>query len=594
MYKAVSGIFSIVFLLLFLCPSLQTSALAVSGGGNLGQIGEQKTVRSALVIGNAAYKTAPLKNAVNDAMDIAKALEKSGFLVNLLTNSNQREMEDAIRNFGKGLRTGGVGLFYFAGHGIQYQNRNYLIPVDAQIDDEADVKYETVDASLVLSKMEVAKNDLNIVILDACRNNPFSRSFRSTAKGLSQMDAPTGSLIAYATSPGSVAADGRGRNGIYTKHLLHYMEESGLTINQMFMKVRRAVLEETGEKQTPWESSSLTGNFYFRTKYSAERGAVDNAPQPNKNALQNDFKKEIPAFLQLDTIEIEGTENVGNTISLKWKSSFKAILIPKAPLYIFDRKIRKVTFVTLKNPQSTRVEVYGTIYSTKHQGKWKHSFDIDNGDFDTLGKPIESFNGKKVLIVGSKKEDAFNIIEGQYSASIQIPEMKSANFVYLKESKTKLNLGFTIRCNQFYHNNGENFANITISEKGHKIFDRDVGPWTPLVYKKFTIYLATYTGLDGFSIQLKNQKTDTSISRIISFQKQFFWEEEGVTYGVVNAENTGNVTTKVKIYFTDKTDKRTLFWMPLAQDLFAQQEVGNYIVKVKQPYSIGLVFAFDE
>jgi len=220
--------------------------------------------RIALVIGNGAYKEGILKNPVNDAADMAATLKDSGFYVSVLENGNQRQMEDAIRSFGDRLRDqGGVGLFYYAGHGIQYQGSNYLIPVGARISSESDVKYEAVDAGRVLGKMEDAGNGLNIVILDACRNNPFARSFRSAEQGLARMDAPTGSIIAYATSPGSVAADGTGRNGLYTGFLLKYLQQPGLTIEQMFKKVRQAVLRQTGSKQTPWESSSLTGNFYF-------------------------------------------------------------------------------------------------------------------------------------------------------------------------------------------------------------------------------------------------------------------------------------------------------------------------------------------
>ena len=150
----------------------------------------------ALVIGNGDYKSAPLKNPVNDAGDIADVLRKIRFTVILKINANQRSMENAIREFGKSLRKGGVGLFYYAGHGIQVNNNNYLIPVDARIETESDVKYEAVDAGRVLGKMEDAGNKLNIVILDACRDNPFARSFRTSTQGLARMDSPIGSIIA--------------------------------------------------------------------------------------------------------------------------------------------------------------------------------------------------------------------------------------------------------------------------------------------------------------------------------------------------------------------------------------------------------------
>lgn len=221
------------------------------------------TRRVALVIGNGAYKKAPLRNPVNDAYDMAEALRIIGFEVIHKENTSQRSMENAIRDFGKRLRKGGVGLFYFAGHGIQVKGINYLIPVDARIESESDVKYECVDAGRVLGKMEDAGNDLNIVVLDACRDNLFARGFRSNRRGLARMDAPKGSLIAYATAPGSVAADGIGRNGVYTKHLLEHMKTPCLTVEQVLKRTRIDVMNETEDKQVPWESSSLTGDFYF-------------------------------------------------------------------------------------------------------------------------------------------------------------------------------------------------------------------------------------------------------------------------------------------------------------------------------------------
>lgn len=183
----------------------------------------------------------------------------------LKINADHRTMKKSIRRFGKKLRSGGVGLFYFAGHGIQVKGRNFLIPIGADIEAEADIEFEAVDAARVLAQMDDAGNKLNIIILDACRDNPFGRSFRSSNRGLAKMDAPTGSILAYATSPGSVAADGQGRNGLYTSALLKHMMMPGLTIEKMFKQVRIDVVNDSGDKQVPWESSSLTGDFYFNT-----------------------------------------------------------------------------------------------------------------------------------------------------------------------------------------------------------------------------------------------------------------------------------------------------------------------------------------
>lgn len=220
--------------------------------------------RVALVIGNGAYTNAPpLKNPPNDARDMAANLKTLGFEVSSGVNVSQREMKRLIREFGQKLKAGGNGLFYYAGHGVQARGRNYIIPIDADIQSEADVEDSGVDVGLVLNYMDDAQNGLNIVILDACRNNPFARSFRSAAEGLAQVDAPTGTLIAYATAPGRVAADGVGENGLYTSELLKAIRLPGLTATDMFMEVRREVMKRTGNKQVPWEASSLVGSFYF-------------------------------------------------------------------------------------------------------------------------------------------------------------------------------------------------------------------------------------------------------------------------------------------------------------------------------------------
>jgi len=233
--------------------------------------------RTALVIGNGNYKSAPLRNPVNDAEDMAKALRKLGFTVIHKQNATQRDMETSIRKFGERLRKGGVGLFYYAGHGLQVNGINYIIPLDAEIREETDVKYEAVDARRVLDAMYNAGNDLNIVILDACRDNPLARGFRSGSSGLARMDAPKGTIVAYSTSPGKLAFDGKGRNSPYTAALVDYMDDPGLTIEQVFKKCRRRIDRATNGKQIPWESTSLTGDFYFSTKGTDSRFSEDQA-----------------------------------------------------------------------------------------------------------------------------------------------------------------------------------------------------------------------------------------------------------------------------------------------------------------------------
>ncbi len=220
--------------------------------------------RVALVIGNSAYAESPLKNPTNDAADMAAALRGLGFQVILRANANRRQMVEAVREFGNQIKRGGVGFFYYAGHGVQSRGKNFLIPVGAQLESEADLEFETMDANIVLAQMDEASNRVNIVVLDACRDNPYTRSSRSASRGLAALDAARGSFLAFATAPGSVAADGDGRNGIYTKHLLASLREPDTRLEDVFKRVRLDVAKETGNRQIPWDSSSVLGDFYFR------------------------------------------------------------------------------------------------------------------------------------------------------------------------------------------------------------------------------------------------------------------------------------------------------------------------------------------
>jgi uncharacterized caspase-like protein len=222
--------------------------------------------RTALVIGNAAYRNDPLRNAVHDATDMASSLRQLGFEVVELHDAAHQQMEEGVEQFTRQLGRGGMGLFYFSGHGVQVNGLNYLIPIDARISRESDIKYQSVQVDWVLDRMRDAGNELNVIILDACRNNPYARSLRSGQAGLAAIQAATGSLIAYATSPGTTAEDGPGRNGTYTKHLLQFMQVPGLNAEQMFKEVRVAVAQETSKKQIPYVSTSLLGDFYFRGK----------------------------------------------------------------------------------------------------------------------------------------------------------------------------------------------------------------------------------------------------------------------------------------------------------------------------------------
>lgn len=241
--------------------------------------------RVALVIGNATYAQRPLKNPVNDAEDLAKALTALGFEVMLRRNRNGDELKQDLADFQDSLERGGVGLFYFSGHGMQAgRGNNYLLPVGREYKRERDVEIFGFDAGMVLRGMEGAGSRLNIVILDACRDSPLPPENKSAAsRGLARMEAPSGSLIAFATAPGSVADDNTaGRNGLYTKHLLSAIRVPGLRLQEVFIQVGREVERESNGRQSPEEIAKLRDvqPFYFNLPPGRLQGA--GAPAANR------------------------------------------------------------------------------------------------------------------------------------------------------------------------------------------------------------------------------------------------------------------------------------------------------------------------
>jgi len=240
--------------------------------------------RVALIIGNAAYENAgPLRNPVNDARAMAQTLSRMGFQVLLRENRTEDEVKQDIREWGRQLDQNSVALFYYSGHGIQVKGENYVVPVDADIASEEEVEYSAVNVGLVMAQMERARSRVNIVFLDACRNNPFARSFRSAAQGLAMVNAPAGTFIAYATAPGDVASDGSASagNGLYTQQLLRHLSTPGLPIEQMHKQVRIDVSSASNGDQVPWESSSIMGDFYFAG--NSGQGSVQTAASTPAN-----------------------------------------------------------------------------------------------------------------------------------------------------------------------------------------------------------------------------------------------------------------------------------------------------------------------
>lgn len=332
--------------------------------------------RVALVIGNSLYKDSPLPNPVHDARAIAKALTAYGFKVTIRENAGQKDMQLAMRDFGDALKNGGVGLFYYAGHGMQVKGRNYLVPVDAQIQREDEVAYNSVDAGQVLDKMEAANNRLNIVILDACRNNPFARSFRSGGAGLAQMDAPVGTLIAFATAPGSVASDGDGQNGLYTQHLLQSLQKPGAKIEDVFKNVRAAVRKDSGGKQIPWESTSLEGDFIFvpQPPVKAPAAAAATAAQSQKIDLIP-----LPQLKVGDVWDYQFIDMLSGSVTAKFTRRLTAVTADE---------LRFGGYVTDKSLNVLRRVQDGKVIQTWSPKRVNHEFPLQVG---------KSWSGKGVV-----------------------------------------------------------------------------------------------------------------------------------------------------------------------------------------------------
>jgi len=317
--------------LLLLVPKL---LLATKSPGNAG---------IALVIGNNAYQAvSSLANPVNDAKLMAATLTQLHFDVSLLLNANQRQMKQAIIGFGDALEQRDketVGLFYYSGHGVQVDGRNFLIPVDAVAKRNKDFSVVAVEADTLIEAMKAAHNRLNFVILDACRNAPFATTDRAFGQGLARMQAARGMLIAYATSPGEFAEDGSGSNSPYTLALASAMLQPKVAVERMFRQVRNAVMQATQQRQLPWESSSLTGGDYFFNPGIATPNISSPQPLPIPTTPKSD-REALSLYMDFLTRPATGGEfrTFTDGDSLSSGDLYRIVIRPETNgyLYIFQ------------------------------------------------------------------------------------------------------------------------------------------------------------------------------------------------------------------------------------------------------------------
>jgi uncharacterized caspase-like protein len=264
-----------------LAAAFGAAALPTSRAG-----AQDKEGRIALVIGNSAYRLAPLKNPVNDAAAMSERLKQLGFSVMFRENTTLPQLLESMREFSVKAAANAVRLVFYAGHGIQSKGRNYLVPVDADVQAEDEISTKSADVGELVDRLGAIKHGVNIVILDACRINPFSSGvivapdgrriqFRGmTPSGLAPVPAPpVGTLVAFSTQPNGVAIDGANEtHSIFAKHLLANLDAPGMAVEQLFKRVRSGVLADTQGVQKPWESSSLTGDFCFKNNPAGRCG----------------------------------------------------------------------------------------------------------------------------------------------------------------------------------------------------------------------------------------------------------------------------------------------------------------------------------
>ncbi len=302
-WSRIISLFLLAFCVLMCADALSAADRRLDSSTSAGTSASvQAAGRLALLIGNAGYDEAPLSNPLNDVRAFADALRSIGFEVIVRENATHKQMDEAVVDFWNRLKGKNVGLFYYSGHGLQVNGENYLVPIHANIKTEIDLRHECFAAQKILDYMQDAKPGLSLIILDACRNNPFRRGMRSVSRGLAPMNAGKQVLLAYATDPNNVAQDGDPQgNSPYMKHMLRHLQKPGLAIEQFFKEVRKGVLVDTNGEQTPWESSNLTDDFAF---------VPGGAEQPGNRTLpgssdQNSGSRPTGTPLEIWTAEAE-------------------------------------------------------------------------------------------------------------------------------------------------------------------------------------------------------------------------------------------------------------------------------------------------
>ena len=386
--------------------------------------------RVALVIGNAAYtETAPLANPANDANDVAAALEGLGFEVIKVVDGDKLKMERAVRSFGDLLAGADVSLFFYAGHGLQVSGRNYLVPTNARLVKEQDLLFEAIEVGLPLRVMEQSGARVKIVILDACRNNPLAgslaRSVRAAGRsvdvgrGLARLDGAAGTLIAFATAPDDVAADGKGRNSPFTRALLEWIDTPGLEIRAMLGRVRGSVWAETNEKQLPWVNEALLGEFYF---------AGSAVPEPSAGTSTQTAAIPPPTALtepEIEPIEAEYVAvNNANVRERPTVRSRKVTTLKRGTEVHVAGKVKGKNWYLVERDDEPLGYVYGALLMPRQQAKVPERLPPTAPAPSAPSQPLHSFDGRWTGYGVDRSKERYAEMPGYYRLGLEVCNLK--------------------------------------------------------------------------------------------------------------------------------------------------------------------------
>jgi hypothetical protein len=389
-------------------------------------------LRVALVIGNAAYAgNAALPNPTNDAAAMSEALRGLGFTVVQVKDASREQMVQAITQV-QGILNGkkGVGMLYYAGHGLQLDWRNYMLPVDAKISQASDVAKQSLEVSQVIDAFKQAGTRMNIVVLDACRDNPFAGT--ATGKGLAQLDAPPGTFLAYATAPGNVAEDGTGQNGLYTSFLLQELKKPQAKIEDVFKRVRLNVRQKSDGRQIPWESTSLEDDFFFdstnklktaagegQSAYRIQRTLWDSLKESTNSADIIEFMKSFPSgyFSELAQFRLDQINKPKITLVAAQGSTAPLLQPGETPWRVGDSKTwRRVA----QEYPGRRVDFINRSLTTKIENGMIHTKE----EFDGWGKPtdvvtISDLRGNPTVVPDLKFSATMQYFPAEYRVGYQ-------------------------------------------------------------------------------------------------------------------------------------------------------------------------------